>query len=115
MGREDQPRDGVRGLQEALEAVEDDRQAACAAAQPERALVAVLGGRLAHLCVHVADEPPAAVAVRCHEGLQGRVQAAAVEVGVQVAQAGRQAPPHLAVGGGMLATHQLAGAVAQTE
>ena len=85
-----------------------------AAAQPGGALVAAVGGRRAHLALDVVEQRRGA-AVLAREQAERRVEALAVEVGVEVAQARRQAAAHLAVGRGMVAARQPAPAVAQAE
>ena len=79
-----------------------------------RALELQLAGGRAHLLVEMGEQRRTAVAVAAEERQRG-VEAAAVEVRVEVAEARRQASPHLAVGRGVLAARQPAPAVAQRE
>jgi hypothetical protein len=87
------------------------REALAPAPQPGGALEVLLGSRGAHLLVEMSEQRGAAVA-RAGEQRQGLVEAAAVEVGVQIAQARRQAATHLAIGAGPVAPRELAPAMA---
>ena len=109
-----EPRPRVRGGQHAAQAIEQPREALAPAPQPRRALEVLLGGGGAHLRVEVGQQCRTAIALAGEEG-QRLVEAAAVEVGVEIAQARRQAAPHLPVGAGPVAPRQLARAVAQPE
>ena len=84
------------------------------AAQPGGALVALLGGRRAHLRVDVREQRRAAVAA-AREEAERLVEPAAVEVRIEVVEARRQAAAHLAVRGRPRAQPQRAAAVAQPE
>ena len=79
------------------------------AARSKRAL----GRRGVHLGLDVGEQRPGAVAAG--EQPERGVQALAVEVRVEVAQARREAAAHLPVDGGMLAPRQRPAAVAQAE
>ena len=110
----DHPGPRVRGGEHPAQPLQEHRQPAAAAQEPGRPLVALGRGGGGHLLVHVAQQRRAAVA-RCREEGERLVEAAAVGVGIEVAQAGRRAAAHLAVGRGMLAARELAPAVAQRE
>ena len=114
--REDEPRSCVRRRERPAVAVErahQERDPLAPPAQPRRPLVALLGRGRAHLRVDVREQRPAAVAAR--EEAERRVEAAAVEVRVEVVEARRQAAAHLPVGRRPRAHAQLAPAVAQAE
>ena len=96
------------------EDVEQPGQALAAAAQPARALELLARGGAAHLVVDVGQQRRPAVALAGEER-ERLVEPAAVEVGVEVAQAGRQAAAHLAVGRRAVAPRERAAAVAQAE
>jgi len=85
-----------------------------AATQHLGALIEALGGRLAHLLLDVVKQRPPAV-VFALEQRERRVEPAAVEVRVEVAEARRQAAAHLPVGRGIVAAPERATAVAQPE
>ena len=86
-------------------------RARVAAARPRARSAAVAG--LRDLFVDAREERLAAVPA--DEEFERGFEPFAVEVGVQVVQAGRQAAAHLAVGGRMLAAGQLTAAVPQAE
>ena len=113
VGGEHQARTGVRRGHRA-QALQQPAQALAAAPQPRGPLEALGGRGRAHLPVDVGQQRGAAVAAPA-EQREGLVEAAAVEVRVEVAQARRQAAPHLAVGARPLAARQPAPAVAQAE
>ena len=62
----------------------------------------------------MGEQRGAAVAA-VDEQAQRLVEPLAVEVGIEVAEAGREAAAHLAVGGRVVAARELAAAVAQAE
>ncbi len=112
--REHEPRPRVGRRERAVERAHERRDARAPAAQPGRALVALLGGGRAHLRVEVLDERRAAVALAAEER-ERLVEAAAVDVRVEVVEARRHAAPHLPVGRRPRPQAQLAAAVAQAE
>src|SRR4051794_7838821 len=103
----------MRRAQDAAEAVQQRLEAALAALEPSRALIAALGGGGAGLLVHALEQRAPAVAA--DEQLQRLVEALPVEVRVEVVQARREAAAHLPVGARVLAAGQRAPAVAQPE
>ena len=111
---EHEPRARVDRAQHAAEAGEQRAQPRVAAAQPGGALVAAVGRGRAHLALDVVEQRGRAVVLAGEQAQRG-VEALAVQVGVEVAQARRQAATHLAVGRGMVAARQRAPAVAQAE
>ena len=113
MRREHEPRAGVRGAQHTAEAREQLLQPPAPALQRRRALVALQPRGLGDLRVDALEQRRAAVAA--DEQRQRRVQALAVEVRIEVVQAGREAAAHLPVRRGVLAARQRAPAVAQPE
>ena len=113
MRREDQPRAGVGGLEHAAQPGEDRAQPLGAAAQRGRRLIALAGGRRPHLAMDVVEQRLRAV--RGDEQAEHLVEAAAIQVGIEITQARRQAAAHLAVGRGVVAAGQPPAAVAQPE
>ena len=109
-----QARAGVGGAQHAAEAREQVGQALEAPAQHLGALVAALAGRLLHALLDVAEQQPARL-LGTLEQRQRLVEAAAVGVRVEVAEAGRHAAAHLPVDRGVQAARQATAAVAQPE
>ena len=96
MGGDDQTRSRVGGLEHPVESAHDRPQAAAPAPQPRRAFVALLGRGRAHLILDVGNQPLARVSR--NEQTQRLVEAAAIQVGIQIAQTRRQAAAHLPVG-----------------
>ena len=115
--RQHQARPGVGCLEHASEAAEDGAQTPQPPAQRCRALEPLRAGRRLHLAFDVIEQRTAGAirGVLGHEQPQRLVQPAAVEIGIEVAQARRQATAHLAVGRRVLAPGQPAAAVAQAE
>ena len=110
--REHEPRARVRRAQHAAEAAEQRLQAPRPPAQPGGALEALGGRRRPHLRLHVRQQRGPAVDLEQAERL---VEPLAVEVGIEVAQARRQAAPHLPVGRRVRPARQRPPAVAQAE
>ena len=104
----------VSRAQRAAETLEQHLQAGAAALEPRRALVALVGRCRAHLAVHVRQQRRAAVAT-AGEQREHLVEAAPVGIGIEVAEAGRHAPPHLPVRRRPVAALHRAPAVAQPE
>jgi len=115
MRREHESRPRMGRLEHATEAIEDQAQALAPAAQPHRSLVALLGGRRSHSGLDVRDQTFAATGLAVHEQSQGLIQAPPVQIRIEIAQAGRKAPAHLAIGGGVLSPRQPPPAVTKTE
>ena len=109
-----EPRPRVGGGDRAAERVEQPGQALAAAPEPAGALEALAVGGPAHLGVDVGQQRRPAVALAGEER-ERLVEPAAVEVRVEVAEAGRQAAAHLAVGRGAVPPRERAPAVAQAE
>ena len=102
------------GGDRAAEDVEQPGQALAAAPEPAGALELLAVGGPAHLGVDVGQQRRPAVALAGEER-ERLVEPAAVEVRVEVAEAGRQAAAHLAVGRGAVPPRERAPAVAQAE
>ena len=115
MRREHEPRAGVRGAQHAAEPAQqrvEPRRGGAAARPRARSCCSATAARSWR--VDVGEQRGAAVAP-VDEQAQRRVEPLAVEVRVEVAEAGREAAPHLPVRARVLAPRQLAAAVAQAE
>src|SRR5260370_27422719 len=100
----------MRRPQDAAEPREELLEAFMARAQPGSALVAERLRRGTHLSLHVLEQPGSTLAATGEQG-ERLVEAATVGVGVEVAQAGREAAAHLSVGRGPRATAQHAPAM----
>ena len=116
-GAEQQPRARVGRLEHARRAARGSTPRRCAApAQRAGALVAPLGGGGAHLARRRGRAAAARAAAGARdEQPQHLVEPPPVEVGVEVAQARRQAAPHLPVRRRVLTARQPPPAVAQPE
>jgi hypothetical protein len=112
--REHEPRARVRGAQDAAEPAQQRVQAPQPPGEPRGPLVALGARRVAHLVLDVGEQRRAAV-LGAAEQPERRVEPLAIEVRVEVAEAGRQAAAHLPVGGRVRAPRQPAAAVAQPE
>ncbi len=83
------------GLEHSLEPAQDHLEPPPPPPQPRRTLEALLGRCGPHLALDVLEQPARAVSKEQPERL---VQPPPVEVRVEVAEAGRKAAPHLAIG-----------------
>ena len=110
---EHQTRPHVGGLEHAAQLVQHHAEPAAPAPQGGGPLVVLIGRGRAHLRVDMVEQRAARIGIT--EQPQHGVEAAPVEVGVQIAQARGQAAAHLPVGRGVLAARQPAPTVAQAE
>ena len=114
---EQQARTRVGRLEHAAQPSEDDAQPLAPAAQRRGALVALLGRCRMHLALDVVQQRPAGLTARrvADEQSQHLVEPPPIKVRIEIAQARRQAAPHLTVRRRVLTAGQPPPAVPQPE